>query len=77
MGVALRGHALYKRKLSESKNALLLRLPKKLKESYHIEKERQAIITPIGTKKAVMGQKHKRHFYQLALGRHINEINII
>ena len=76
-GVARRGHALYKRKLSENENALLLWLPKELKESYHSEKERSAIITPIGTKKAMMGQKHKRHFYQLAFGRHINEINII
>ncbi len=54
LGVAPRGHASYKRKLSESGKILLLRLPKELRESYHIEKGTQALITPIGAKKAIV-----------------------
>jgi hypothetical protein len=54
LGVAPRGQALYKRKLSESGKILLLRLPKELRESYHIEKGTQALITPIGAKKAIV-----------------------
>lgn len=54
LGVAPRGHASYKRKLSENGKILLLRLPKELRESYHIEKGTQALITPIGAKKAIV-----------------------
>jgi len=54
LGVAPRGQASYKRKLSESGDILLLRLPKELRESYHIEKGTHALITPIGTKKAIV-----------------------
>lgn len=54
LGVAPRGQASYKRKLSESGKILLLRLPKELRDSYHIEKGTQALITPIGAKKAII-----------------------
>ena len=54
LGVAPRGHVSYKRKLSENGQVLLLRLPKELRESYHIEKGTQASITPIGAKKAII-----------------------
>lgn len=54
LGVAPRGQASYRRKLSESGKILLLRLPKELRESYHIEKGAQALITPIGAKKAII-----------------------
>lgn len=54
LGVAPRGQASYRRKLSESGKILLLRLPKELRESYHIEKGTQALITPIGTKRAIV-----------------------
>ena len=54
LGVVPRGQALYKRKLSESGKILLLRLPKELRESYHIEKGTHALITPIGAKKAIV-----------------------
>ncbi len=54
LGAAPRGQASYRRKLSESGKILLLRLPKELRESYHIEKGTQALITPIGAKKAIV-----------------------
>jgi len=54
LGVAPRGQTSYKRKLSESGEILLLRLPKELRESYHIEKGTYARITPMGPKKAIV-----------------------
>jgi len=54
LGAAPRGQASYRRKLSESGKILLLRLPGELRESYQIEKGTQAIITPIGAKKAII-----------------------
>nr|QNO47461.1 hypothetical protein IILFPGFB_00034 [Methanosarcinales archaeon ANME-2c ERB4] len=54
LGVVPRGNASYRRKLSENGDLLLLRLPKDLRESYHIEKRSHVLITPIGAKKAVI-----------------------
>lgn len=54
LGVVPRGNASYSRKLSESGDTLLLRLPKDIREAYHIEKGSHALITPIGAKKAVI-----------------------
>jgi len=54
LGVAPRGQSSYKRKLSGSGETLVLRLPKELRESYHIEKGTEALITPIGAKKAIL-----------------------
>jgi hypothetical protein len=54
LGAAPRGQASYRRKLSESGKILLLRLPKELRESCHIEKGTQTRITPIGAKKAIV-----------------------
>jgi len=54
LGVVPRGQTSYKRKLSESGKILLLRLPKELRESYHIEKGTKALITPIGANKAIL-----------------------
>ncbi len=54
LGAAPRGQASYKRKLSESGKILVLRLPKELRESYHIKKGTHATITPIGAKKAIV-----------------------
>ena len=54
LGVVPRASTSYKRKLSETGKTLVLRLPKELRESYHIESNTQAIITPIGAKKAII-----------------------
>jgi len=54
LGVVPRGNISYRRRLSESGDMLLLRLPKGLRESYQIEKGTTALITPIGAKKAVI-----------------------
>ena len=54
LGTAPRGNVSYKRKLSETGKMLVLRLPSELRESYHIEKGTEALITPIGPKKAIV-----------------------
>nr|QNO46744.1 hypothetical protein EIOBDEGA_00032 [Methanosarcinales archaeon ANME-2c ERB4] len=54
LGVVPRANTSYRRRLGESGGMLLLRLPKDLRESYHIEKGSHALITPIGAKKAVI-----------------------
>ncbi len=52
LGVVPCANTSYRRRLSESGG--MLRLPKNLRESYHLEKGSHALITPIGAKKAVI-----------------------